>query len=215
MNMAESFVNENSRYRDFQKFNIYANLSSNSGARSRLTWGLMNGNPRITVFTNDPSDTVDNKVIPFNMTFEILYMVFSIMEKTAKHQGEIKHGFEYSRRVYENNKPTNETVRVSKLVIGKDSEGICWMSVVAPNRPNIKFDFNIGTQTTICDQNGAPLRDDFISAGTMLGTVTGLKAAYGGILTEIFMNPPPREDAKPINTGPVEGNLGFDNDVAF
>ena len=208
-------TSERSRYLDFVRFNLYANLSSNSGARARLTWGLINGNPRITVFTNDPSDTVDNKVIPFNMTFEVMYIVFDLLEKIAKHQGEVKYVFEYSRRVYENNKPTNETVKVSNLIIGKDNEGMCWMSVIASNRPQIKFEFTIGNQTVIYGQNGEPLRADLVSAATVLGTIKGLQGAYAGVLSDIFMNPPPREDSKPINNGPIDANKSFDSDVLF
>jgi len=213
--MAENTITERSRYLDFAKFNIYANLSTNSGARARLTWGLISGNPRITVFTNDPSDTVDNKVIPFNMTFEVLYIVLDQIEKIAKHQGEIRRRFEYSRRVYENGKPTNDIVKVSDLLIGKDNNGMCWISVIAPNRPNIKFEFNIGNQTTIYGENGEPLKADLVSVGTALGTVKGLMSAYGGILSDVFMNPPAREDSKPINSGPIESSKSFDDDVLF
>lgn len=209
------FTGEKSRYLDLAKFNLYAPLSTNSGARARLTWGLINGNPRVTVFTNDPSDTVDNKVIPFNMTYEILFILFDVIEKIAKNQGEIRRIFKYSRRVYENGKPTDDIVEVSKLLVGKDNDGMCWISVTADNRPQIKFEFNIGNQTTIFGQDNQPLAPSLVSAATAIGTAKGLQAAYAGVLSEIFLNPPPREDSKPINRGPVEPNKAFDEDVLY
>jgi hypothetical protein len=124
---------------DFDKLS----MNSTTG-KARLRHGIYRNNPRITVYTNEPDDAQNNygaitaALDPVVFT-TYLKLLEDLSSKTSANN--VKYKIENLTLTQKEDNRSRELKHVSDLFIGKDEEGVVWISVVAPNRPKFKFEF--------------------------------------------------------------------------
>jgi hypothetical protein len=160
----------------FDRFTLFAPHATGY-KRAKLTWGVYKNNPRLTVFTNDENDKIKSGVIVGPMdpaTFDIF--VGDFLKIITDGQNGTKNKLECYKAVYVNEKPTNEKVLDSVIQYGKDENGICWVAVVAENRPKFKFNFKAAEFHKFY-VNGVPMDEATGSRLTAIGTLTMVRDA--------------------------------------
>lgn len=189
--MSEQQVNE-VKILEFDKLQMFTPCPGVEGKRSRLTWNMRMGYPRITVFTNDPNDTTMKGVIYAAMDPTTMFAFFDLMGKVIKSQDELKFKIDCFTTKYVDNQPTSDRVLSSELWFGRDKDGIIWMSVIAPGRPKIRFNFRISDYHGIYRGDGTPINESESSVIAAAASIAVLRTVFGGMLTRVFENPPPR-----------------------
>lgn len=161
----------------FDKYTLYA--PSAAGVRkAKLVWGVRDGNPRIAVFTNDPADTTLNGVISAPMDPVTFYTYIELLKKAAAATSEIKYKLDcFTTRRDEEGKPGDKFL-LSEVYVGKDSDGMVWVSVVAENRPKLKFVFSVSDWHKIYKADGTELSKGEYSSVATVATINALLPMY-------------------------------------
>lgn len=183
------------RILDFEKMQMWTPTPGAPGKRAKLGFGIRDGNPRITVFTNDPKDTVSKGIIYAAMNPETFFAFLQMFEKVARSSEETKMKIDCFGLRYENDKPTKDRILLSELYFGRTAEGIVWLSVVAENRPKIKFDFKISDFHGIFNGAGNQISEAEASQLEALAKIGLLRTVYGNMIAKNIENPPPRPNA--------------------
>lgn len=110
-----------------------------------LTWSIRKGFPRITVYTGgnilDKDKKLDySKIIiaPFDYTTMIMFLDY--FKNVIESKEEIKYKVNCYNNKFVDNKRTDDIIIQASVIIGKDLEGIVYISVVEENKKSIKFE---------------------------------------------------------------------------
>lgn len=130
-------------FKELEKFQMFTDAPGTPGKRSRLVWSSYRGNPRISVFTGVQGDTGKGVInAPMNPeTFDILMSKIIEMAKDPK-EDRMKIECLTSLKGADGQR-SQERVKLSDVIFGRDANGLMWLSVVAENRPKIKFEFRV------------------------------------------------------------------------
>lgn len=109
------------------------------GKTASLTFGFQNNNPRVVVWTRDPSDTVDFGQIKAQLDMPNFYAFIDLLRMALSSSTPVEYIIDNENYTYENNVKSDKPVKVSELHVGRDEEGCVWISVYGQNRPKIKF----------------------------------------------------------------------------
>lgn len=123
------------------------------GRRASLKWSIFNGNPRATVFTNDPNDENGKGMIPAKMGPQACLAFIEYFIDFVKSGESGKFKFDCDGTEFKNNERQAKAL-VAELWCGRDKEGVYWISVLAPNRPKIIFYFKISDWHRFHDKDG-------------------------------------------------------------
>lgn len=213
---------------DFTKLQLFTPTPGVQGVRAKLSFGFRDGNPRITVFTNDPNDTTAKGIIYAGMLPEVFEVFLTQLDTVIRSKEEMKQVMDCYTQRYEDNKPTGERVLNSQVWVGKDTDGMVWISVTAKGRPQIKFTFQVSDWHKLLKGDGTPFSESEASRLAALAHMNLLRQVYGQMLTQYLQNPPaarefgnrPAAPTRPKPTGfDSEGGKGgglmFENDVPF
>jgi hypothetical protein len=164
-------------FNELAKFSMYTPSPGAEGKRAKLAWVVRDGNPRISVSTFNPSDTVK---APINAamnpeTFEIFLNEFERIIRSEKPE-KMKIDCLRGVRGGEDNRVT-EKVLDSELWFGKDDEGVAFISVISGTRPKIKFEFNISDYHKIHRSSG-PITKAEASCLQALATVQTIRRVF-------------------------------------
>lgn len=126
-----------------KKLDIWA--PNGQGKNATLKWGFVSNNPRLNVYTNVDNDR-DNGRISANLdlpTFAIFLNLLNeaINFKPKEGMPEFKVKIENKRANFKPGAERGSKVTESELWVGKDTDGVVWLSVTAYQRPKIKFPF--------------------------------------------------------------------------
>lgn len=153
-------LEKNDRRSNFLPLNL-RNFTEDGKIRS-LTWGSLNGNPRLTVFldnTKKPDGTIDyNKMIiaPFK-PLEMLTAIGYFKEVLKKGENDFEE-IDCLYPKYVNNEKTEEKVLRAKIRFGIDKDGIAYFYVENVN--GIKIKFNIVEEGWHLWRNGKNAADN-------------------------------------------------------
>lgn len=165
------------------RFSMWTPAPGVENKRARLSFGLLDINPRISVFTSIPDDTIGKGVISAGMNPETFFIFLSRLEAITKAPPGTKEKIEcYQGR---------EKLKSSDVIFGKDSDGMIWLSVIAPNRPNIKFIFELSNYHNIIKSDGTELSKAELSAIEAQAKISILRKMYTNYFTEISKLPLP------------------------
>jgi hypothetical protein len=130
---------------DNQKMKMSAPCPSAQGKWSSLGWGLYkNDRPRITVYTNDPADSGnDNGMIRAPMGAPDFFALIHHLQTLCDSTEVVRTKIELMDFIFPGGKRSEKPVVVANLWVGRDEEGIIWMSPQSTDgsRPKIKFPF--------------------------------------------------------------------------
>jgi hypothetical protein len=157
----------------YPKFDLFTETPDNPGKRSKLSFSVRDGNPRYTVYTNVPADEVNSRgtlYTPFNP--ETFLGFLDTFEKAIQNGNNTKYCIDCLTNSKED--PTQK-VLATKLYFGKDKEGVCWMSLVAENRPRIIFQFKLSDYNRFTHGDGVPFTIAESSEMIALAHIRGLR----------------------------------------
>jgi len=213
--MAE--VPERPEIKELQRFIMWANNPSNDvNARScRLAWGIRDANPRLTVYTNDPADTVRYGIIYAGMNPETVMILLDKMINVYKGPIDTKDKIENKTRIRDQTTGKyGPIVTHSHTLFGKDADGICWLSVIEKDRPKIKFEFTLSNFHVFTNDKGEEMTKEESSQLQALTTCHLLKKIYPNIVSDYRQRTTPMKTV-PANGTPKVTELSFDDDTEF
>jgi hypothetical protein len=197
---------------DNKKLNLTAPCPTAKGKMSSLVWGLFSNNPRITVYTNDPEDNTASKnygKISANLDGPTFFAFLDLLYKVVDHEGEYKDKVDNMNYIFPGGKRSDRPVITSELWVGKDKEGVIWMSVAAPasqDRPRIKFIFQSSEFHHWIHGDGTPYSAAEASKLYARGYVRMLENMMAQMMVSNYVEPPPRDNTRGGNAG--GGNRG-------
>jgi hypothetical protein len=183
--MAEDTVVVRPPIRELAKYSMFADIPGVEGKKARLAWSMREAGPRITVYTNSPSDTINYGIISAPMNPETFFITLSLLEKITTGPKDTKKKIACLTSNRNSDGSMGERVIQSEVIIGKDSEGIVWMSVIAENRPKIKFSFRIYDYHKIYNGDGNQMSEEESSVLQAQAVITALKNIYSTLTGEL------------------------------
>lgn len=177
---------------DDKKFALYGKPTEGGRGAPKMQFGVFRGNPRLTVFTNDPSDP-EKKPINAAMDPLIWGGFIQTIEKVANGEPNTQI------RIVNRKGPPQKTFPDAIVVVGKDADGVVYLAVKKDNRPTKKFPILPGIYADWADQDGNPLPPGETSTIYALGFVRTLDAQMQAFMRETY------EPAQPPQGG---GNRG-------
>jgi hypothetical protein len=176
INMAD--LDDKPKIYEIAKFNMFADSPGVEGRRARLVWGVRDGNPRITVFTNNPNSKGLEGIISAPMSPQVFIAFLTLFEDVIKGPNDIKRKMDNdTSRRDEDNKPVDKSL-LSEVFFGKDSNGIVWISVIAPSKPKIKFEFRLSDYHRFYKTDGTQFTESEASVLEAISVIQCLKALY-------------------------------------
>jgi len=183
--MAENNEQNEGRIRELEKFAMFTDTPGTPGKRSRLVWGILNGNPRISVFTNVPSDQQTRYgIIGAPMDPPTMLSMLRLLEKVARGQLE-KFKMDCLSSPRDKDGKISEIRKISEVFAGRNAEGVVWLSVVDVDekRPKIVFEFRLSKYHRFYKPDGSPFTDGEASQMVTIATVDALKDVYQKLTT--------------------------------
>lgn len=205
---------------NYPKFDLFAETPDHPGKRSRMAFGTRDGNPRITVFTNVPSDNVNKGVIYAPFTPDVFLSFLDLFEKAIKNGLDTKYKIDCKTyaRTSDGKTDFENKVVTSQLWFGKDKNGICWICVTAENRPRIPFKFKMSDFHTFHHGDGRPFTEAEGSDIVAMSTVIGLRQIITNMVgeyTKSFEQDAPVRTKGGAKTSAPAGSNAFEEDVLF
>lgn len=173
---------------DNRKLNLSVPCPSAPGKFSSLSWRLVANNPRICVYTNDPADMTEkngNGLIAAALDAPVFFMLVNMLYKVIDAAPGHREKIENKNYIFPGGKRSEKPVVVSEIIIGKDDEGVVFISVVAydKSRPRIKFDMLPNEFHNFYHKNGEQFTKAEASALYAKGYVECLK----GLMTHLLV----------------------------
>lgn len=206
----------NALFHTFDKLKMYGKAQG-AVKPSILSWGCWNGNPRITINTNIEEDKVNKSgmlIAAFNP--ETFYILLDYLEIVANGANDTSYKFECKTTTELSEGGRSEPFVSSSVMVGKDAEGKVWMSVIAENRPKIKFVFMVSSFHTIHEKGKGPISEDIASKLQALACIRLLRQGYYKLVLDYKSNQGKRvvKDGETFtneNTTITSSNLNFDD----
>jgi len=177
---------------DEGKLKIIGEPQNGSKRRPTLGWSIVKNHPRIDVWTNIDGDK-NNGNIRAAMDSPTFFVLLTFLKQAIEAEPGFKQAVENMGYTWFQNKRSEETKVLSTTHIGKDKNGIVYISVVAHDRPKIKFDFRSGIYHKLRNADGSDFtkeQDSIAYASAYLGLLSGLVPA---VLEGEYVEPPPRD----------------------
>jgi hypothetical protein len=176
---------------------------------SSLGWGLYSNNPRIIVYTNDPGDTVDYGKIAAHLDTPTFYAFIDAIRLAADDKlPDGKVVFQNKNFIYPKGQRSETPVIQSQLVVGRDEDGAIWISVLAKERPKIKFYFITPEFHTLLNGKGEPLGKGLVSQMYARAYASMLEQMYGHLSVTEYVEPVKKPQQGQGGAGQGGGNRG-------
>ena len=153
-----------------------------SGKPARISWSVFDGNPRITVYTNDTGDEQNNygkitaPIDPFTAG-----LVAQLIIKAANGENGFREKI-VNKNSWHNGQKLPEPARINDIIIGKDAEGSVYISLHEDNRPNIRFFFGPSVWHHLVKADGTPADKAYVSQLYALSYAAVVQQVIGTII---------------------------------
>lgn len=212
---------------DNRKMCLFAPAPNTTDREAVLMWNVFSNNPRVTVFTGDPTDISDASSkgrISANLDAPVFFTFIEMIERVAKSKVPIELKILNKNFTWTNGQRSSEPSIVSELHVGKDDKGMVWISVEAEKRPVIRFFILPSDWHQFCFADGTPLDKGELVTMHTLGYCNLLRRLMTGILIDDYV-PPTRDQDNSFNKPRVQKDAepqvtkisgGFeDDDIPF
>jgi hypothetical protein len=173
---------------------------NSKGKMASLNWGLYSNNPRITVYTNDPDDTRDNGKITAALDAPVFFAFLELLSNAIKSKTEYRAKIDNKNFIFPGGKRSETPVLVSSLIVGRDEEGVVFISVVANNRPIIKFPFVNPDFHHFFHTSGDPYSKAEVSTLMAMAYLKMMTTMMTVAMDTNYTPPKPREDSPQGNS---------------
>ena len=144
---------------EFQAFMMYATPTNGSTRSPKLSFGIRDGKPRITVYTNVPEDSDKfYGIINAPMDAMTFTTVMTLLSDIAVGPNDTKQRIDNFTSRRQEDGSYGDKILLSSTMIGKDASGIVWISVISDDdtRPKIKFEFTLSDYHKLVKSDGTP-----------------------------------------------------------
>jgi hypothetical protein len=129
----------------FVTFNLRKQVGETEKDTALLTWSTRKGFPRITVWAAPSVMTEDgkidySKVITAPFDYITLGILLDKLEECIKSDKEMKHTIDCLNIKFSNGARTDEIYTQAKVIVGRDPNGVIYISAIEENKPKIKFE---------------------------------------------------------------------------
>lgn len=146
---------------------------------ARFGWALYKGNPRAIVYTKDPA--LDNRENNFGkITAPLDMLVFFSLVAEIRELPKKENGFKKklaNKSTYRGNEKFDSPQHINDILVGKDNEGCCYISILEEGKTPIKFVFGPSDWHHWAAKDGTPIGRKEVSEEFAI--------AYANMLTEI------------------------------
>jgi uncharacterized membrane protein YgcG len=176
-----------------RQLSMYA--PNGDGKFANMSFDIKKNDVLITVRTNIPADANNDygrlqALVPLDMFYSFLEMV----EAAALADQPFRWAYEHKdRKFIGQGKMTDGPVLMYRLVVGREENGVVYISVVLEKRPNIKFSFMPNTKTTFKDSEGNEMPKALESKFLALGKVKAIREFVGVMVKEMYKHPEPKQ----------------------
>jgi hypothetical protein len=178
-------VSEPPKINELSKFMMFTPNPNNATRRSRLVWAIRDGNPRITIWTNDPGDKDGRGAITAPMNPETFFMFLDLFEDLIKGENNKKMSIDMLTYPRSDNpadrSPDAAKITAAKLFFGKDDQGMAWLSVISvesETRPRLKFTFRLSDFHKVYRSDGTQLSESESSCLHAVAAIRALRNIY-------------------------------------
>lgn len=205
---------------ELDRWSMFTPAPGVENRNSKLSWCIRAGNPRITVYTQIPTDQDKGYgMINAPMDPATFLSFLSTLEAVALSPTPIKYQLkcETSRKDADG---VSSKFLLSTVMYGKGEDGIIWLSVIAEDRPKIVFNFTISNYHVFSISDRGPLTASEASKLQTLTVVKALTSIYHR-LTSDFRVKQPYDPNKPRSYGTTYPTTkpalpaDFSNDLPF
>jgi hypothetical protein len=201
---------------DNKKLTLNAPFPTSQVKRSALMWGVHANNPRITVYTGDPEDSGERtgygKIVA-NLDITTFYAFLEMLENIAKKTEECKEKFDNKGFTWFGGKRSEQPVVLNSLLAGKDADGGIWISVIADNRPKIKFYIMPSELTSLYHGDGRPYAKGEAASLFALGYCQILKNLVSIVLVNEYIEEAPKKPYTPGGGNNNQGGGGYNKPI--
>ena len=184
--------------------------SSQAGKQARLQWQFVDNNPRIKVFTNDEADKTKEKnfgSIYAKMDLMAFHGLMALIKKSIDLKEAEHFKIENKNFSFAYGKRSETPVVESETYVGKDKDGVIWISVIANNRPKLKFLFTGDQYHTFSHGNGTPFSLSERSVVHASAWVEAITAIIKQMTVDNYVDVEAKKAARDGNAG---GKPGYD-----
>lgn len=181
---------------------------NSKGKMAGLNWMLVKNNPRLVVYTNDPEDTTDYGKITAALDAPTFFAFVQLLKRAIVAEGKFREKIDNSNFTFPGGKRSETPSVVSSLIVGKDEDGMIWISVSAPRRPQIKFHFINPDFHNFLHNDGTPYTKTECSVLYAQSYATMLELLMAHLMVTEYVAPEPKPDNGGGRGGYGGGNRG-------
>lgn len=195
-----------------------------AGKMASLVWSMAGNNPRITVYTNDPDDTVNYGRISSHLDLPMMYALLRLIRRAIETPEGTKYRdkIENKKYLYPNGKRSDVPEVTDSLIVGKNEDGLIWICVDAPRRPKIQFPFLIPDFHNLVHGDGSVFTQAESSKIAAESWVDMLSHLVVAVNVKEYVHPERKEDKRGNNNnrggsggGNSSSNNDFDDDIPW
>lgn len=167
---------------DNTKLHLTTKCPTDESKLSSFRVNINRNNAQFLIYTNDPNDKNEernNGRIEAKMSLVDLSEFFILFEEIIRDPQENKIMVE----THDRDKETGKTVPVARLIFGKNSKGIIFITINQGELSKIQFNYGYNRFTKFLDNTGSPMQPSRLSelhALSWLTTMRSLAMQYAG-----------------------------------
>lgn len=165
------------------------------GKFANMSFDIRRNDVNIMVRSNIPADANnDYGRLQAPVPFDMFYVFLEMIKEAATANEPFRWAYEHrDRKFIGPGKMTDEPVLIYRLVVGREENGVVYISVVLDKRPNIKFSFLNNAKTTFKDSDGNEMPKNLESKFLALGKIKALSACIEMVAKDLYKHPEPKQ----------------------
>lgn len=175
------------------------------GKKASLQLQIQGNNPRFVVWVNDPTYTENYGKIMAKLDTPAFFGVIQMLEDAIAAPGKFRMKLDNLETTWQNNKPGPARVS-SSIIVGKEEDGVIYITVSAPRAPNIKFLFSVHEWHHFINADGSPLSPGDASVKWVQSRIRIWTALLPHLLVTEYEQPKPKEGQGQGGGGGYGGN---------
>jgi hypothetical protein len=174
---------------DNRKLMLFSEPREGVKSPASLSWNVINNNPWVTVYTNDPDDKTDNGRIVAKLDITVAFALIELIKQVIRGANNSRFKMENKNFTYKGRERSDAPTVVSEIFVGKDEAGVVWLSVTATSRPRIKFYFKFNEYHRLYKADGTSLDEGESSQLIAMGYVNLLEKALSNVYHDEYKHP--------------------------
>lgn len=157
-----------------------------------LALSVVKNQVHIDVYTNVPNDK-NNGNIRAAMDSTMFYALLELAKTVPQLEANQNHKIPNKNHTFFEGKRSEEPKLVSTTIVGRDKEGVCFIAIVAKDRPYLKFNFLPTNYHQLLGVDGNPMDPAKTSEFMLAGWINTMTQLVGAVLVAEYVEPPPKD----------------------